>query len=84
MDDNLPPRLATMDRSTPRFRVHRGKHDTKADRAVAAGLGGDTEFAAAQVGMLGGTRRRKGKKKGGRSGACFHVKELLLARNVNT
>jgi len=67
MDENLPPRLATMDRATPRFRVHRGKHDTKADRAVAAGLQGDNEFAAAQVGdfmtrefQMGNRKDRRG------------------------
>jgi len=81
MDDNLPPRLATMDRATPRFRVHRGKHDTKAARAVAAGLGGDTEFAAAQVGMtLRGNEKKKGEKEGGKERSLFSCEGVVVGK----
>ena len=44
----LPPALAAMDRTTPRFRLHRGKKDTKVDRAFAAGRASDRVFAEAQ------------------------------------
>lgn len=49
MDENLPPHLAVMDRSTPKYRVHRGKQDDKMDKAIEAGMEGDREFATVKV-----------------------------------
>lgn len=49
MDENLPPHLAVMDRSTPKYRVHRGKEDTRMDKSVRDGMEGDREFAQVKV-----------------------------------